>query len=61
MQTTSDTKLKHAEIRNLLIVLFYIVAIGFVLFELVIVFYSSFFLILVPLFLFKRVYNISYF
>ncbi len=38
MQTTSDTKLKHAEIRKLLILLFYIVAIGFVLFELVIVF-----------------------
>ncbi len=37
-QTTSDTKLKHAEIRKLIIVLFYLVAVGFVLFELGIVF-----------------------
>ncbi len=64
-QTTSDTKLKHAEIRKLLNLLFYIVAIGFVLFELVIVFYSSFFLsfflVLVPLFLSNTVLNTTYF
>ncbi len=47
MQTT----IKHAEIRKLLILLFYLVAVGFILFELVIVFYYSFFLVLVPLFL----------
>ncbi len=54
MQTTSDTKLKHAEIRKLLILLFYIVAIGFVLFELVIVFYSSFFLSCLSAFIFVK-------
>ncbi len=62
MQTTSDTKLKHAEIRELFILLFYIVAIGFVLFELVIVFILlSFFLVLVPLFLSNTVLNTTYF
>ncbi len=47
-QTTSDTKLKHAKI-------------SCILFELVIVFYSSFFLVLVPLFLSNTVLNTTYF
>ncbi len=57
MQTTSDTKLKHAEIRKWFILLFYIVAIGFVLFELVIVFlffFLSFFLSCLSAFIFVK-------
>ncbi len=48
-------------IRKLLIRLFYLVAVGFILFELVIVFYYSFFLVLMPLFLSNTVLNTKYF